>query len=65
MNWVNIASSGMKPPIGRAVICYCRDWCGLGYQIATWNGKEFEYIEQPNDMFDLTVTDWAIFMEAD
>jgi len=34
------------------VICRCPEWNDEGYQIATWNGVEFEFSGQPNDMFN-------------
>lgn len=34
------------------VICRCPNWNDEGYQIATWNGEEFEFSAQPNNMFD-------------
>jgi len=64
MNWIDIKSN-IKPSIGRVVICYCPDWCSKEYQIAHWDGKNFCYEEQPNDMFNGYVKSWALFMEAD
>jgi len=41
---------------GQLVLCKCPEWNEEGYQVATWNGSEFEYSGQPNDMFnDLVV----------
>lgn len=37
------------------VICRCPNWNDEGYQIATWNGEEFEFSAQPNNMFDENV----------
>lgn len=34
------------------VICRCPNWCDEGYQIARWNGKEFEYNSDPNGTFN-------------
>jgi hypothetical protein len=64
MNWIKVEDN-IKPQIGRVVICYCPEWCSSGYQIAFWNGKEFYFDEQPNDMFNDLVESWTIFMEAD
>ena len=33
-------------------ICRCPDWCDEGYQIAKWNGENFEYDNDPNGGFD-------------
>lgn len=38
------------------VICRCPHWNEEGYQVAVWNGKEFEYSGQQNDMFNGLVT---------
>lgn len=38
------------------VIAKCPEWNEEGFQIATWNGKEFEYSGQSNDMFNGLVT---------
>ena len=65
MNWINVASSEAKPPIDRPLLCFCPEWCELGYQAAKWSGTQFYYDEQPNELFDGYVTDWAIFLEAD
>lgn len=37
------------------VLCRCPEWNDEGYQIAEWNGEEFEYSGQPNDMFNSLV----------
>jgi hypothetical protein len=37
---------------GQMVLCRCPKWNDEGYQVATWNGEEFEYSGQPNDMFN-------------
>lgn len=34
------------------VLCKCPEWSDEGFQIAFWNGSEFEYSGQPNDMFN-------------
>jgi len=66
MNWIKAAKDNkIKPPPFRPIICYCPEWNCSGYQIAQWNTKEFEYEEQPNDMFSDLVEEWALFMEAD
>lgn len=64
MDWIDIDSK-IKPSINRPVLCYCPEWSELGYQVAEWNGKEFEYSEQPNDLFNGLVLKWNIFLEAD
>ncbi len=64
MNWID-ADSKIKPTKGRVVLCYCPEWCDTGYQAAQWNGQEFVYDEQPNDMFNTLVESWSIFLEAD
>ena len=65
MNWISRSNQEIKPPIDRALLCYCPEWNDSGYQIATFNGREFEYDEMPNEMFDALVTDWTIFIEVD
>ena len=65
MNWINVASSEIKPPRDRAILCFCAEWNDSGYQVAKWSGTQFYYDEQSNNLFDGYVTDWAIFMEAD
>lgn len=64
MNWINVTDE-RKPYTNRPVICYCPDWSDIGYQVAQWDGKEFYYEDQPNDMFNRHVKSWALFMEAD
>lgn len=34
------------------VICRCPNWCDEGYQVAKWNGSEFEYDSDPNGTFN-------------
>ena len=63
MEWIDRGS--IEPPTNRILLCYCPMWSDSGYQAATWNGKEFAYEEQSNDIFDSTVERWAIFLEAD
>lgn len=48
-------SEAYKLNRGQMVICRCPDWCNEGYQVAEWNGEEFEYDAQPNGAFDSTV----------
>jgi hypothetical protein len=45
------------------VLTKCPDWCEEGFQVAVWNGKEFEFRAQPNDMFNEHVTDFMILSE--
>ena len=40
----------------------CPDWNDEGYQVCSFNGKEFEYDGQPNDMFMENVEGWAILV---
>lgn len=47
-----------KLSFGQMVLCRCEDWCEEGFQVAKWNGKEFEFGGQPNDMFDGLVTEF-------
>lgn len=49
--YINIEES-KKLKHNQLVICRCPNWNEEGYQIAYWNGKEFEYSGQPNDMFN-------------
>ena len=63
LNWIGIKSK-VKPQKNRVLLCYCPEWCYEDYQIAMWNGKEFYYDAQPNDMFSEMVEKWAIFYEA-
>ena len=39
-------------PHDTLVICKCFNWCEEGYQVAKWNGEEFKYDSQPNNMFN-------------
>jgi hypothetical protein len=48
-----------KPTNGQLVICRCPNWNEEGYQIATFNGSEFEYNAMPNDMFNENVIAWS------
>jgi len=64
LNWID-ADSEIKPQKERLLICYCPEWCSDEYQIARWNGKEFYYEGQPNDIFHSEVLKWSIFFEAD
>jgi hypothetical protein len=38
------------------VLCKCPKWNDEGYQVAIWNGTEFEYSGQQNDGFNDLVT---------
>lgn len=51
------------PPKNRPLILLCYEWSDMGYQVGMWNGKEFYFPEQPNDMFDDCVTHWSLFDE--
>jgi hypothetical protein len=64
LNWIDVTGK-TKPQKDRVLICYCPEWCDSHYQVAHWNGNEFVYDEQPNDMFSGMVEKWAIFYEAD
>jgi len=63
MNWIDVED--VTPPKDRPLLCYCPEWSETGYQVAEWNGKEFYYAEQMNDMFSETVEKWLVFYEAD
>ena len=63
MKWFD--RDGIEPMRGTRVICYCPDWNDSEYQVAIFNGNEFYYDEQPNEMFDEHVQKWALLMEAD
>lgn len=41
-----------KLKTNQMVICRCPNWCDEGYQIARWNGEEFEYDSDPNGTFN-------------
>jgi len=45
------------------VVCRCPNWCSSGYQVARWNGEEFYFDEQPNDMFHRDVVAFMILSE--
>lgn len=45
------------------VLTKCPEWCNEGFHVATWNGTEFEYRDQPNNMFDDLVTEFLILSE--
>ena len=64
MEW-HVVDKNEKIPIRRPLLCYCPMWCDIGYQVAVFDGKEFSYEDQPNEMFDRNVLEWAIFLEAD
>ncbi len=38
------------------VLCQCPDWNEEGFQVAIWNGLEFEYSTQSNSMFNDCIT---------
>lgn len=44
---------------GQLVVCKCPDWNEEGFQIAVWNGREFEYSGQQNDWFNEYVEEFA------
>ena len=41
--------------LNQLVLCVCPNWNYEGFQVAKWNGKEFEYSSQPNSMFNDSV----------
>ena len=41
--------------IEQMVLARCPNWCASGYQVCKWNGEEFEFDEQTNDLFDRDV----------
>lgn len=43
-------SVNLKPE--QLCLCRCPHWCEEGYQVATWNGSEFEYSADPNGSFN-------------
>ena len=65
MHWVDVDNENVKPPVNRVLICFCPEWSETKYQVAFFNGTTFYYPEQPNDMFNDLVEQWAIFYEAD
>jgi len=50
------------PPTGHVLIAECPEWCDEGFQICKWNGREFYYDAQPNDMFHKLVVGWKILI---
>lgn len=58
----------MKPKlkIEQKALCLCPEWCPLGVQVATWDGKKFDYPDNPNpDNFDNCVTGYLPLDEYD
>ena len=53
----------IEPPKNRPIVAYCPDWCDMSYQICEWDGKEYGYRDQPNEMFNETVLKWLLFEE--
>ena len=43
----------------QVVVVKCPEWCEAGFQVASWNGVEFEYADQPNDKFHGNVVSFA------
>jgi len=41
-----------KLSYNQMVIARCPNWCDTGYQVCKWNGQEFYYDDQSNDMFN-------------
>lgn len=46
------------PKKGQLCLCKCPEWCSLGFQVAEWTGKKFDFPEIPNDMLDSLVEEW-------
>lgn len=63
MDWIEV-NKKERIPQARPLLCYCPKWCDGGYQVAYYNGRVFEYEDQPNDNFDQHVESWAMFLEA-
>jgi len=42
------------------VLCKCPEWNEEGFQIATWNGNEFEYSMQSNELFNSLVVSFMV-----
>ena len=40
---------------GQMALCFCPEWCEIGYQVAIWDGKKFDYPDASNDNFDACV----------
>ena len=47
-----------KPETGQLCLCFCPDWCSLGFQVAEWTGNKFDFPEVSNDLFDSLVIEW-------
>ena len=62
-NWKSLDEA--TPSKGILLIVTCEGWNGEGYQICKWNGKEFYYIDQPNDMFNDYITTWTYLEDDD
>lgn len=52
-------SVAKKLEFNQKVICKCPHWNEEGFQIAFWNGDEFEFDDQPNYLFDKQVIEFC------
>ena len=63
MIW-HVYDKNEKTPKNRLLLCYCPGWSDTGYQVAEFDGKIFEYEDQPNEGFHSFVEQWSFFTEA-
>lgn len=47
-----------KPDRGQLCLCKCPDWCSLGFQVAEFDGRIFNYPDAANDSFNEHVEEW-------
>ena len=59
LNWTSVNDASRLPTIGKPLLCKCPLWNDVGFQVATWDGTEFSYEDQPNGNFSQCVEAWV------
>ena len=64
VKWIDYTETAKNPPRERALLAYCPEWSGTGYEVVTWNGANFECELHGEEVHDY-VKKWSLIFEAD
>jgi len=64
IEWIEYTETAKNPPQNRALLVYCPDFSSIGYEVAVWNGANFETDLHGEEIHDY-VKKWSLIFEAD
>lgn len=64
IEWIDYNKENKSPPKNSALLVYCPEWSDIGYEVAVWNGSNFEDEIRGEDIHDY-VLKWCLIYEAD